>query len=195
MKVKEHEEIEAVIGQVKEEPMDDDLGHPDAHGSRVGPRGADGQEADSKMEGPERDATGGDAHAVDETGMKRPEVPSVEEVLSHLRRGQVSLAAWRLECMTGRGQEDPHFDCDPDHGAIVVRFDFGYLGPGEESSRFRLTLVVVKCQRADIKVTENMPIVSWLVRHRMLEFGVVVMGKDQVEPRGQFGMAWCRGHL
>ena len=81
-------------------------------------------------------------------GMKKPEVPSEEEVLAHLRRGHVPFANWCLDCMAGRSQEDPHFRCDPDQGATpVVQFDFGYLGLGEEGSGFLLTLVVFKDKR------------------------------------------------
>ena len=49
MRIEEHDGIEAVVGQ----PMDSDLIHPDAHGSRDGPRGAAGKEADSRKESPE----------------------------------------------------------------------------------------------------------------------------------------------
>ena len=81
-------------------------------------------------------------------GMKKPEVPSEEEVLAHLRRGHVPFANWCLDCMAGSGQKDPHFRFDPDQGATpLVQLDVGYLGLGEEGSGFLLTLVVFKDKR------------------------------------------------
>ena len=122
----------------KEEVNDDDEDaiHPEAASSRDGPRGAAQDQSTTTVGMPTL------------TGLKKPDAPTEEEILTHVRRGHIPFEAWRQDCMMERWQEDPHRLRNPDASATpVIESDFGFLGLGEDGSGVLLMVVVGKDRR------------------------------------------------